>query len=80
MTEKQLLDLKNRIEESKNSVAQLQGKANHFFQELKKNWGVNTMEQAKKKAAVMKKEIDKMEEEVNELMNKLEQKLEELNQ
>ena len=46
MTEQQLLDLKERVEDAKTQVAELNGQQTALMNQLKNDWGCKTIEEA----------------------------------
>jgi len=74
MTEQQLLDLKQEIDESKESVATLKGQLQYLTKELKDNWGI-TVKDAPNKLKTMEAEITKLTEDITEQSEKLEEEL-----
>jgi predicted nucleic acid-binding Zn-ribbon protein len=77
MTEQELLDLKQEINEAKQKKSTLEGKQEYLLEELKKKWGCKTTEEADAKLMKMKKEIEKYNTQIEEKAARLEQKLEE---
>jgi predicted nucleic acid-binding Zn-ribbon protein len=77
MTEQELLDLKQDINEAKQKKSTLEGKQEYLLEELKKKWGCKTTEEADAKLTKMKKEIEKYNTQIEEKAARLEQKLEE---
>lgn len=73
MTEKDLLDLKEKITEAKNELAELKGQKTALMKQLKTQWASSSIEIAKKK-------LTKMEEEISELEASIEKGIEELDE
>ena len=76
MNEKQLLDLKKTIDETKDEVKQLEGRQKYLMQQLKKEWKCSNLEQAKKKLEKMKKDVADIDEKIKEGVAVLEEKYE----
>lgn len=74
MTEQQLLNLKQEIDDSKESVATLKGQLQYLTKELKDNWGT-TVKDAPNKLKTMEAEIAKLTEDISEQSEKLEEEL-----
>jgi len=68
----ELMALKKRIDAAKTEVAEFEGKKKHVLQELKDDWNVSTIPQAKKKLGEMRKNVNKLEDELDELVTKIE--------
>jgi len=73
MTEKDLLDLKEKITDAKNELAELKGQKTALTKQLKEQWGATSIEVAKKK-------LTKMEEEIADLEASIEKGIEELDE
>jgi len=73
MTEKELLDLKEKIIEAKNELAELKGQKTALMRQLKEQWGATSIEAAKKK-------LTKMEEDIKTLETNIESSIEELDE
>jgi predicted nucleic acid-binding Zn-ribbon protein len=74
MTEKQLLDLKDQIEDAKQSVSELKGQQTALLKQLKDTYKCSSIEEAEKKAEQMKKDIDKLQKQIDEGCKELEEK------
>ena len=61
MTEKQLLEIKEKIENSKSKLSELKGKKEGLMDTLKKTWNCITVKQAEKKLDTLKKELKELE-------------------
>lgn len=73
MDEKDLLDLKEEIEEAKNEVNQLKGQRNGLLESLAEDWKCDSVDEAEKKVAKLKKEIDKMDAKIQKGITKIEE-------
>lgn len=67
-----LLDIKEKIEEAKNSKAKAEGKLEEHMSRLKKEFGVTSIAQAENKLVKLEKEEAALEKELNEGMEELE--------
>ena len=74
MTEKNLLELKDQIDEAKASVAELKGQQTILMQQLKTNYNCKSIEEAETLLAKWKKEVDKMQMQIDEGLKELEEK------
>ena len=61
MTEKQLLEIKEKIENSKSKLSELKGKKEGLMDSLEKTWECTTINQAEKKLNALKKELKELE-------------------
>jgi len=77
MTEHDLLNLKQEITEKKGELNKLEAKKGVILEELKKKFNVTTLAAAQKKADKMATEIDEQNNQIEELLVELEEKLEE---
>jgi predicted transcriptional regulator len=71
MTEKDLLELKEEIEEAKQKVSELKGEKQALLKQLKENWKCSSIEDAEKK-------LVKLGEQEEQLSNQIEAGIEEL--
>lgn len=74
MTEQELLNLKQEIEEAKTKVAELQGSKKHLMKELENDWKCTTVKQAEKKLETMKAELEKLKQKIQESTEELMEK------
>lgn len=72
MTEKDLLTLKEEIEEAKEKFQQLKGQKNALMQQLKEEWGCNTVEEGNTKLRELEKEVEVLSNEIVDGLEKLE--------
>lgn len=75
MTENELLQLKKRIDDSKQDVAQLKGKKQALLGRLSDEWGCTTIKKAKVVLEDKRKELNDITERINENLSKLEKLL-----
>ena len=75
MTTQELLDLKQEIEESKESCTKLEGRKETLMEQLQKKFGVKTIPAAEKKLKAMEKEINEWDEKIETAIAELETKL-----
>jgi DNA anti-recombination protein RmuC len=66
MTERDLLNLKEKIESSKESISQMKGQLTVLLQQLKESFDCSTFEQAKKKYKQMEKDHETLSSELEE--------------
>ncbi len=76
MTEKQLLDLKEQIDDAKQSVSELKGQQTALLRQLKDTYKCSSIEEAEKLADKMKQDIDKLQKQIDEGCRELEEKYE----
>lgn len=74
MTERELLELKEQIDEAKEKMSRLQGQHDGLLQQLKDDWGCTTLEQAQKKLKAMEKDVENLSNEILTGLRKLEEK------
>lgn len=72
MNEQELLGLKKKIDDSKEKVAELQGRKKELMNSLKKDWKCSTVEDAKDKIATLREEITTLEVSKQEGIDELE--------
>ena len=72
MTEKDLLDLKKEIEEAKKRQANLQGRREALLEQLQKEYGVETIDQAQKKLKQLDAQLKKKKEAIADATEELE--------
>jgi hypothetical protein len=72
MTEKDLLDLKKEIEEAKKKQANLQGRREALLEQLQKEYGVETIDQAQKKLKQLDGQLKKKKEAIADATEELE--------
>lgn len=75
MTERELLDLKQEIDQAKESFQQLKGQEKAILQQLKDDFDCSTFEQTNKKTRVLEKEISKLSDEIEQGVSELEKLL-----
>jgi len=57
MNEQDLFKLKERIDDAKSKVSELEGQRKHLIKELNEQWSCNSVEAAEKKAKEIEDEI-----------------------
>ncbi|MFP4025768.1 MAG: hypothetical protein ACLFVR_14690 [Thiohalospira sp.] len=72
MNEKELLDLKEEINEAKTEVAELKGQRKSLMTQLKDTWGCSSIEKAQEKIKLMRKSIEDLQDKINEEIEELE--------
>ena len=71
MEHQDLLDLKEKIDLSKDEINRLNGQKDLLMQQLKKDWKCNTLVQAQKKIKEMETELDTLETAIDTGVTKL---------
>jgi F0F1-type ATP synthase membrane subunit b/b' len=79
MTEKQLLDLKQKINESKQTLSKLEGRRETLTEQLQEKYKVKTLKAAQKKAEEMKLKIEQWEQQIEQATDELEKQLQDGN-
>ncbi|MFW5701040.1 MAG: hypothetical protein ACOCWM_05060 [Cyclobacteriaceae bacterium] len=74
MTEQELLDLKEEINEAKQKRDKLEGRLEQLTETLKTKFKVNDVKSADKMKEEMKTEIDKLDEQIEKRTKELEEK------
>jgi predicted nuclease with TOPRIM domain len=74
MTEQQLLDLKDQVEEAKTKVSELTGQKQALMNQLKTDWNCKTIEEANTKLKEMENSISVLEKKIERGVNELEEK------
>jgi uncharacterized protein YaaN involved in tellurite resistance len=72
MTESELLKLKKKVDEAKQTSAELKGHQTALFKQLKEDWDCTTIEEAEQRIKTMSKEVDKLTEQIETGMEELE--------
>jgi predicted nuclease with TOPRIM domain len=76
MNERELLQLKKDIEESKQKVSELKGEKQALMKQLKEDWNCSTLDEANEKLKEMQQKAEEMEQEIEQETMELEHKLE----
>lgn len=71
--EEKLLDLKSEIDEAKSNVARLEGQKTALMSQLKTEWGVSSIKEARTKLAELQKKCDVLEKKIKEGLQELEE-------
>lgn len=74
LTQNDLLDLKEEIDQAKTKKAEYVGQKNALMKQLKDNWGCTTLEQAEKKLTSIEKQINELKESIEEKTAELQSK------
>ncbi len=74
MTERELLELKKKVDEAKSTVSELTGHKQALMKQLKDDWNCKSAEEAQKKLKSMNKEIEDIESQIEEGVKELEEK------
>ena len=75
MTEQELLDLKQEINEAKDKSTKLQGRKDLLVEQLKEKYNVTTLKQAKEKLKKMEQSLETLHVQIEDATEKLEEKL-----
>ena len=73
LDERQLLDLKQEIEEAKSRISELKGQRNAVLQQLKDDFKCNNIEQANEKLKALEHKSENITKEINKLTQELEE-------
>jgi len=73
MNEKELYKLKEKVDDAKTSIAEKKGHLTALMNQLKTDWKCDTVESGEKKLKSIKKEIDKLDEQIEAGITKLEE-------
>lgn len=76
MTEKELLGLKQQIDDAKRVLSELKGEQTAILKQLKEEFGCSSIEEAENKHSKMMKEIEKLDLQIENGMSELEEKYE----
>lgn len=68
------MDLKEQIDSTKSQISSLKGKQEYLMQQLEQEWNCSTLKQAEQKAKEMQADIDKLESQIEQGVNELEEK------
>jgi len=74
MTEKNLLDLKQQIDEAKTSVSELKGQQTALLKQLKDTYKCTTVKEAEKLAEKMQRDITALQTQIDKHTKELEEK------
>lgn len=75
MNERDLLKLKDRIDKAKAKVSELVGRKDYLFQELKKQWKCNSIEDAQALVKTLESDIEKLDKQIDNKTSALEERL-----
>lgn len=74
MNEKELLKLKEKINNAKSEVSELKGQEKYLIKELKDNWNCASIEDAKKTLKKLEVDIQQIDQKIDEATRELEEK------
>lgn len=74
MKEKELIELKDKIDTAKDEVAQLKGQQTALMRQLKEKYGCKTLEEAEEKAEKIKDANVKLQKQIDKFTEELEEK------
>lgn len=77
MTTQELLDLKQEIEEAKDEVKKLEARRDVLMEQMKEKFGVSTLAAARKKINKMQEDVTALAEKIDDAATELEEKLNE---
>lgn len=75
MDKKDLLHLKNEIDEAKTAVAEFTGKKKSLLDTLKETFNCSSIQEAEEKVLKLEKQIEKLDSQIQNGLNELEEKL-----
>jgi hypothetical protein len=76
MTETELLKLKKKVDEAKQTSSELRGEQTALMKQLKDDWDCSTVEEAERRIKTMSKDIEKLTEQIETGMEEVELKYE----
>jgi hypothetical protein len=76
MTEQELFKLKEKVDIAKTTVSELRGQYNAMMKQLKDDWKIISLEDAKMELKKMSKEIDNLNQKISKHTEELETKFE----
>jgi len=74
LTEQELLNLKDQVEEAKTKVSELRGQETALMKQLLDDWNCKSIKEAQTKLAGMEKGIETLEIEIKKAVKELEEK------
>lgn len=74
MTDKELLELKGKVETVKQTVSEYKGQQTGIIKQLKDDFGCKTIEEAEKKLKVLDKEIEELDQQIEDNISEIEEK------
>lgn len=74
MNEKELLKVKEKIDEAKSKVSELKGRKQYLMQELKDTWDCTSLEKARDKLKEMETQIIALNEQIEKGTRQIEEK------
>lgn len=77
MNEKDLLELKAKIDKAKTKISELNGQQKQLTNQLKDNWNVSSVEEAERLHAKMQKELKKLETELEDKLAEIQENISE---
>jgi len=72
--EKELLDLKDRIGKAQKQISELQGKHQYLMEQLEKDWGCKTVEEAEERIESLNHEIDTLNANIESALDEIKEK------
>lgn len=74
MKEKELLELKEKVDDAKSTVSELTGQKNALMKQLKEDWDCKSLEAAEDKLKEMERNISILEKKIEKATKELEEK------
>lgn len=74
ITERQLLKIKEDIEQAKEAVSGIKGQMTAVLKQLKEEWDCNSLEEAKEKKNDLEVELNDIDKKINSLTKELQEK------
>lgn len=74
MTEKELLNLKNNIDQAKKQISELEGERKALLKQLESDWGCKTIEEAHEKADGLSSAIETLNQSIQQGLQELDEK------
>lgn len=72
--EKDLLDLKEKVDKAKSQLSEAKGRKEYLIQQLQTDWDCTTVEQANKLLEQMEGDIEQLDEQIEEKMDEIKEK------
>ena len=72
--EKELLELKEKVDKAKSQLSEAKGRKEYLIQQLQSDWDCTTVEQANKLLEQMEGNIETLDEQIEEKMEEIKEK------
>lgn len=73
-TEKELLELKEKVDKAKSQLSEAKGRKEYLVQQLQDDWDCTTVKQANKLLEQMENDLEQLDEQIEEKMEEIEEK------